>query len=114
MQINLNTSLYGLNQKREYPAFQGKASLKFLEKIKTTKELKYIKATFDDIVRAYNELGYDVLHKRGSHAVIVISDKIRLSLVHPHGKSKGLVTPTEIKKLRYVAQGEIEKAIAME
>lgn len=114
MQINLNTSLYEFNQNREYPSFQSRAAIKFLERVKTAKELKYVKATFDEVVRAYNELGYDVFHKRGSHAVIVISDNVRLSLVHPHGKKKGLVTPTEIKKLRYVAQGEIEKAVAME
>ena len=116
MQINFNTiSFNPLNNKRNNNLnFQGKASIKFIEKLKTTQNLKYVKATFDDMVRAYNELGYDVMHKRGSHAVIIISDKIRLSLIHPHGNKKGIVTIAEVKKLKYIAQGEIEKALAME
>ena len=116
MQVNFNTIsfnplIYKRNQK---PSFQGKASVKFLEKLKTADNLKHVKASFDEMVRAYNELGYDVIHKRGSHAVVIISDKIRLSLIHPHGNKKGIVTITEIKKLKYVALGEIEKARAME
>jgi predicted RNA binding protein YcfA (HicA-like mRNA interferase family) len=109
MNITLDTKQYS----GYHPSFYGKSSVKFLLKLKETKKIKYIKASYDDIVRAYNELGYDVLQKRGSHAVVVISDKVKLSLVKPHGDKK-VVSATDLKKLKYVALGEIERAKAIE
>ena len=94
--------------------FSGARARKLIKKVNDSEKMDKLKISFEELEAMYQEIGYDVIYKRGSHAVIVISDKVRLSLVHPHGKRKGLVTPTEIKKLRYVAQGEIEKAIAME
>lgn len=108
MNITFNTKDYSYKN----PVFGSKAAIKFLKKLKDTPNTKYIKATFDDVVRAYNELGYDVLQKRGSHATVVISNDIRLSLVMPHGGKKS-VTPTELKKLKHIANGEIEKAIRL-
>lgn len=90
------------------PSFQGAKSRKFLAMLADATNLKKIKATFDDIVDAYAELGYDVIMKRGSHAIVPINERINIPLVIPH-KDK-IVSPFDLKRLKLIMQGEIEKA----
>lgn len=94
---------------RNQCCFQGASSRKFIEKLKEEQSLKHIKATFNDMVGAYEELGYEVIFKRGSHAVVPISKHANIPLVIPHGQK--YVAPIDLKRLKLVIQGEIEKAI---
>ena len=63
------------------------------------------------MVSAYNELGYDVLCKRGSHAVVPVTEKFNLPLVIPHGTK--YVNPQDLKRLQFVINGQIDRALAV-
>ena len=92
-------------------SFQGAKSRKFLDKLLKTDNLKNIKVSFGDMVAAYQELGYDVILKRGSHASIPITDKVNMPLVIPHGEK--CVHPLDLKRLKLIAQGDIQKALTV-
>ncbi len=68
------------------------------------KEWKY---TFDDIKGIYEHLGYDVMMKRGSHAIVNINGS-NLPLVIPH-KDK-YVNSKDVKRLKCVLSGDTDKA----
>ena len=93
------------------PAFGSAKARKLIEKVlqADSNNFRGIKATFDDMVAAYNELGYDVIMKRGSHAAVPITDHANLPLVIPHNNK--YVHPLDLKRLKYVIQGETEKAL---
>lgn len=71
---------------------------------KNPKEWKY---TFEDIKGVYEHLGFDIVFKRGSHAIINIDGK-NIPLVMPH-KDK-YVSPPDVKRLKFLLAGDIEKA----
>lgn len=96
------------NIKYSEPAFEGAKSRKFLKMIEQTKNFKKVKATFQDMVDAYKELGYDITLKRGSHAAVNIQNKFNISLVIPH-KDK-YVTPYDLKRLHLIIIGKFEEA----
>ena len=91
------------------PSFGSVKAQKLIEKIRNTKNIKNINVTFEDMVSVYKELGYDVIMKRGSHAVIPITEKVNLPLVIPH--SSKYIHRHDIKRLQFVLNGEIEKAL---
>ena len=90
------------------PCFCGKTPKKLIDKINSTKDSKKVKLTFDEAVKIYQYLGYDVLFKRGSHAVVPVEENLNLLLVIPH-KDK-VISPTDVEKLRFVINGDIEGA----
>ena len=108
MNINFHphSNHYGRNSC--YTAFQGAKSRKFLQEVGQAKTFKNLHATFGEMVAAYKELGYDVVLKRGSHAIIQVDDKINMSLVIPHGSK--YVHPNDVKRLHCIIKGEIERA----
>ena len=75
----------------------------------SAQNIKKVHLTFDEASKIYRYLGYDVLMKRGSHAVIPITKTTNLPLVIPH-KEK-YIAPMDIKRLKYVINGDIEKAL---
>lgn len=93
------------------PTFGSAKARKLIEKVLSSNVNNYkgINATFEDMVAVYQELGYDVIMKRGSHAVVPISDSANLPLVIPHGNK--YVHPLDLKRLRCVLNGEIDKAL---
>ena len=91
------------------PSFEGAKSRKFLEMLRKTENCRKIKATFQDMVDAYAELGYDCLMKRGSHAIVRIDEGFNLPLPIPH-KGKD-VNFKDIKRLQMIALGDIEAAM---
>ncbi|MBR1977390.1 hypothetical protein IKA15_03835 [bacterium] len=117
MKINLNSynainsysNLQKATKNETEVSFGSAKARKLMEKIKNTKNLKEIKVTFDDMVSIYQELGFDTVLKRGSHAVIPISATANLPLVIPHGTKH--VHPLDIKRLQCILNGEIEKAL---
>ena len=96
------------NSQSNQPSFQGAKARKILEQVSKAKTFKNIHLTFDEMVSTYNELGYDVLMKRGSHAVIVKDSMTNYPLVIPHGNK--YVHPNDVKRLQCVMNGEFDKA----
>jgi len=88
------------------PTF-GTTPEKLIKKILATKNNKDIKVTFDEMVKIYNHLGYDVLMKRGSHAIVPVG-KLNIPLVIPH-KDK-YIHPNDIKRFKLILEGKAEKA----
>ena len=116
MQINFNTykisNNYSQNPCGAQPLSFGSAKTrKFLETVSSAKYVKHINATFDDMVDAYNDLGYDVVLKRGSHAIVPLAEGKNLPLVIPHGRK--FVSPLDIKRLQLVVNGDIDRAITI-
>lgn len=89
-------------------SFKGKPAEKLLKKIMETDNIKKLKITFDEMVKMYEHLGYDVLMKRGSHAIVPVAEGVNIPLVIPH-KDK-VVNFKDIKRLKYIAVGDIENA----
>ena len=96
------------NLSSSQPSFEGAKSKKFLKEILNAKSLRKIKATFQDMIDAYKELGYDVILKRGSHAIVPVSEDFNIPLIIPH-KDK-CVSPFDIKRLKLVMLGKLEEA----
>jgi hypothetical protein len=112
MEINFN-QIYSAQNPISKPnarlSFEGARSKKLIAKIKNATQLKKIAITFDELVNAYKEIGYDVFFKRGSHAVVPITDNCNIPLVIPHDDK--YVSPYDLKRFRHVLNGEFEKAI---
>jgi len=89
-------------------AFCGARSRKLIEKVQRTEKMDKLKVSFDELERMYNEIGYDVLYKRGSHAIVHVTDTINIPIVIPH-KTKD-VHPFDLVRFKYVLNGEFEKA----
>lgn len=96
-------------QAKALPSFKSAKTRKMIEEIQSAKNLKHIKLTFDDIVNIYNDIGYDVILKRGSHAAVPLTDKTNITIVIPN-KDK-FIHIMDTKRLKYVLDGEIEKAL---
>lgn len=91
------------------PAFGSSKTIKLMEEIKTAKILKNINATFKEIAAIYGDLGYDIIFKGGSHAIIQLTETTNLPLVIPHGSK--YVHPKDLKRLQYVLNGNINMAL---
>ena len=91
-------------------SFCGRAQEKLIKKIMSGNNPKEWKYTFNDIKGIYEHLGYDVMMKRGSHAIINING-LNLPLVIPH-KDK-YVNPNDVRRLKCVLSGDIDKAFKM-
>lgn len=88
-------------------SFCGNSPEKLIKYILSAPNFKKVKINFDEAVKIYNHLGYDVLAKSGSHAAVVIGTS-NIPLVRPHkGASIGIM---DIKRLRCVISGDIAKA----
>ena len=115
MNLNFSTFSYNTNNLVQCnkisssPSFCGKSPQKLIQKILATEDNKKIHLTFDEVAKIYGYLGYDVLMKRGSHAVIPVNEQINIALPIPH-KDK-YVSPFDIKRLKHMINGDIEKAL---
>ena len=107
LNYQLNNNYFGVN--KEQNSFGAATPRKLIDKIRKSKQLKKLNITFDELVNAYKEIGYDVLMKRGSHAVIPLGNGINIPLPIPH-KAKG-VTAYDLKRFRFILEGEIERAL---
>ena len=89
--------------------FYGARARKLIEKVNNTRKLSDLKISFEELKGMYNEIGYDVFFKRGSHAVIHLDNGVNIPLVIPH-KTKN-VHSLDLKRFRYVLAGEFDNAI---
>ena len=113
--MNIINSYAPLNVQNNYSkqvvtnsvAFQANTAPKLLKKVEEAKDVKKLKITFDEMVKMYDYLGYDVMMKRGSHATILCGES-SFTLPIPH-KDK-VVHFKDIKRLKLIAAGDIESA----
>lgn len=89
------------------PVFGANTPQKLIKKIINTPNDKNVKLTFDEVAKIYNYLGYDVIMKRGSHAIVPVGN-VNIPLIIPH-KDKN-IAPKDIRTLRLIITGDIEKA----
>ena len=89
-------------------AFSGARARKLIEKIKNMKKLEKADVSFDELKSMYNEIGYDVVYKRGSHAVVPITEDFNIPVVIPHKRKN--VHPFDLKRFKYILTGEFDKA----
>ena len=89
-------------------ALKGVKSHKLIKTIQDAPNLKKIEITFDELERMYNELGYDVIRKRGSHAIVQINEKINIPIVIPHHNK--YVHRNDLKRFLHVSRGNFEEA----
>ena len=91
------------------PAFCGKTQQKLIKQIMSVENNKKIHLTFDETSKIYKYLGYDVILKRGSHAIIPVNEQVNLSLPIPHGDK--YVSAFDIKRLKCMINDDIEGAM---
>lgn len=106
---NTNYNSFSTNKTSSSPAFCGNSPQKLIQKIMATENNKNVHITFDEAAKIYRYLGYDVLMKRGSHAIIPLTESKNLPLPIPH-KDK-YVGAYDIKRLKCVINGDIEGAL---
>ena len=102
---NYSFSVY---QNNRYPSFSGAKSRKLIQKLMSMLKVDKCQVTFDELEKMYNEIGYDVMLKRGSHAVIPVTDSINIPLVIPH-KDK-YVHKNDLKRFLLVKEGKFSEA----
>ena len=105
MRVSFNNLLFSNN----HITFESAKARKLIETVKNAQKIDKLKINFEELEIMYKEIGYDIFYKRGSHAVIHLTDEINLPVVIPH-KTK-YVHPKDIKRFKYILTGEIQKAI---
>ena len=109
----ISSNNYSFSQKSQagqaQPTFEGVKFIKLIETIKNAKSFKHFNLSFKDIAGIYQELGYDIIFKGGSHAVVPLTETVNLPLVIPHNSK--YVSPFELKRLKCILNGEIDKAL---
>ncbi|MCR5265931.1 MAG: hypothetical protein K6E29_04985 [Cyanobacteria bacterium RUI128] len=106
---NSNCNTFSTGRTTSSPAFCGNSPQKLIQKIQSTENCKHVHLSFDEVAKIYKYLGYDVLMRRGSHAIIPLNEKANLPLPIPH-KDK-YVSPFDIKRLKCIINGDIEGAL---
>lgn len=103
-----NPKIEGSPPEKSYnPSFGASTPEKLIKYILSAQNPKKVKIRFDEALKIYNHLGYDVLLKGGSHASVVLGD-CNLYLVIPH-KDK-IIAPIDVKRLKCIIQGDIAGA----
>ena len=105
MRVSFNNLLFSNN----HITFESAKARKLIETVKNAQKIDKLKITFEELEIMYKEIGYDIFYKRGSHAVIHINDKINLPVVIPH--KKNIINNKDIKRFKYILEGDIQKAI---
>ena len=90
------------------PAFGGVQTKKLIEKVANTKQLQKLDIKFDELERMFNEIGYNVIYKGGSHAIIKLNENTSISITIPHGKKQ--VSPYDLKRFLLIKEGKFEEA----
>ena len=104
MRVDFNYSVPTTNS----VAFKSKRAQKLIEKIKSTEKMDKVDISFDELKSMYKEIGYDVLYKRGSHAIVPITEDLNIPVIIPHKRKN--VHPFDLKRFKYILFGEFDKA----
>ncbi len=109
---NISYSNYNLLQQQRINSnqtFCGKTPQKLIKQIMSVENNKKIHLTFDETSKIYKYLGYDVILKRGSHAIIPVNEQVNISLPISHGNK--YVSAFDIKRLKCMINDDIEGAM---
>lgn len=88
--------------------FSSKRAQKLIEKIKVAEKMEKLQISFDELKSMYKEIGYDVLFKRGSHAIVPVNEELNIPVVIPHKRKN--VHPFDLKRFKYILLGMFDKA----
>ena len=88
--------------------FTGAKAKKLISKLKNADKVDKLDISFDELKSMYREIGYDVVYKRGSHAIVPITEDLNISVVIPHKRKN--MHPYDLKRFKYVLMGEFDKA----
>ena len=88
--------------------FTSKRAQKLINKIKGAEKMEKLQITFDELKSMYKEIGYDVLFKRGSHAIVPVNEDLNIPVVIPHKRKN--VHPFDLKRFKYILLGMFDKA----
>ena len=88
--------------------FCGVKYQKLIDRVEHAEQLKKLNITFDQLERMYNEIGYDVVRKGGSHAIVNLTENINIRVTIPH-KQK-YVHFSDLKRFLLVKEGKFEEA----
>jgi len=89
-------------------SFYGAKARKLINRINGLDKFDKVDISFDELKSMYKEIGYDVIYKRGSHAIVPVTNDINIPVVIPHKRKN--VHPFDLKRFKYVLNGEFEKA----
>ena len=78
------SNIYNISSANSF-SLKGVQYQKLIKSIEKAPQLKKLKITFDELERMYNELGYDVIRKRGSHAIVQLTENINIPVIISHG-----------------------------
>ena len=104
MKVEFNNIIYSNNN----ITFSSKRAQKLIQKIKSVDKMDKLQITFDELKSMYKEIGYDVLFKRGSHAVVPVNEELNIPVVIPHKRKN--VHPFDLKRFKYILLGMFDKA----
>lgn len=108
MKINAVNIYSCKNTACSQPAFTSVKAQKLIAKLESAERLNRVEITFDELVRMYDEIGYYVYKKRGSHATVAVGDNVTLAIPIPH-KNK-YVNSNDLKRFLLVKQGKFKEA----
>ena len=92
----------------QQPVFGGVQTQKLIAKLEKAERINKMEITFDQLERMYNEIGFDVVKKRGSHASIQLTPEIIISVIIPHGKK--YVNINDLRRFLLVKEGKYKEA----
>lgn len=108
MYIN-SIGIYNQNNLKNYNvAFASVKAKKLIAKVESAERLNKVYITFDELESMYNDLGYFVRKKRGSHASVSVGDDVTLTIPIPHGEK--YVHANDIKRFLLVKEGKFIEA----
>lgn len=93
------------------PIFKGAQTRKLIQKLENAERLNKVEITFEELERMFNEIGYDIIRKKGSHATIHLTDDISITIVIPH-KTK-YVNTNDLRRFLLVKQGKFKEAFCI-
>lgn len=92
-------------------AMKGVQTQKLIKRVEEAPILKKVQVTFEELERMYNEIGYDVIRKRGSHAIVPVTEKANIAIVIPHKDKR--VDVKDLRRFLLVKAGKIEEALKL-
>ena len=101
-------NIYNYNNAVVPPTFGSVKAIKLIAKLESAERLNKVEITFDELERMYEEIGYFVYKKRGSHASVTVGDDVTLSITMPHGRK--YVNPNDLKRFLLVKDGKFIEA----
>lgn len=105
MYINLNRYRINSYNNPKAVAFEGSYD-KLLAKIKNCNNFRKLAIRYEEAKKVYENLGYRVEVKSGSHSIVTMPDGFAFPLVLPHGSNK-VISATDVKRLFFAINGDI-------